>query len=288
MQRISYYFFRCLVYLFALMPFWVLYIGSFKLYVVLYYIVKYRRDVVYDNLTKAFPEKTAKEIKTSAKMFYKHLANITLESFKGFSMSHASLVKHYKVTNMEVLDNYCSNGQSVILVGGHYGNWEWGSMSSGLQANYPLIIFYKPLSNKYIDAFMIKSRSRCGSVMTSIDRTYRAFKKQNGAPSFFLLIADQCPSTIDKAYWVDFLGIETAFLHGPELYAKMLKYPVVFLDKRCVKRGYYEVDMVPITETPSELPDGELTARYANLLESRIRKEPEYWLWSHRRWKHGR
>jgi KDO2-lipid IV(A) lauroyltransferase len=286
MQRLSYYFFLFFVFVFRVLPFSLLYILSFKVYVLLYYIIKYRRKVVYANLTKAFPEKSEKEIEILAKKFYKHLADIFIESIKGFSMSHKEIVKRHRIVNLEILDGHIKNGQTVILIGGHYGNWEWGSMSGGLQSPLPLIIFYKPISNKYIDDFMIRSRSRCGTILASIAKTFQAFKQQESIPSFFLLIADQSPSRIDRAYWVDFLGIETAFLHGPEQYARKFNYPVYFVDIKRVKRSFYELELVPITEHPEELPDGEITARAAKLLESRIKTAPEFWLWSHKRWKH--
>jgi Kdo2-lipid IVA lauroyltransferase/acyltransferase len=286
MQRLSYYIFLFFVYLFGALPFPILYIVSFKVYVLLYYVIGYRKKVVYTNLAKAFPEKTDKERKIIAKKFYKHLADIFLESLKGFSMSHSEIVKRHRVVNIDIIDKYMNNGGTVTLIGGHYGNWEWGSMSGGLQANCPLVIFYKPLSNKLINNYMIKSRSRCGTIMASIDKTYQAFKNQMGKSSLFLLIADQSPSRIDKAYWVNFLGIETAFLHGPELYSRKLKYPSYFVDIKRVKRSYYEMELIPIAENPDDLSEGEITARYAKLLEARIRKEPEFWLWSHRRWKH--
>jgi Kdo2-lipid IVA lauroyltransferase/acyltransferase len=286
MQRLSYYFFLFFVFVFGVLPFSILYILSFKVYVLLYYIIKYRRKVVYANLTKAFPEKSEKEIEILAKKFYKHLADIFIESIKGFSMSHKEIVRRHRIVNMEILDGHIKNGQTVILIGGHYGNWEWGSMSGGLQSPIPLIIFYKPISNKYIDDFMIRSRSRCGTMLSSIAKTYQAFKNQESTPSFFLLIADQSPSRIDRAYWVNFLGIETAFLHGPEQYARKFNYPVFFVDIKRVKRSFYELELVPITEHPEDLPEGEITARAAKLLETRIITAPEFWLWSHRRWKH--
>lgn len=288
MQRLTYYFFVFFVYLIGALPFSVLYIFSFKVYIILYYIVRYRRKVVYSNLAKAFPEKPDKEIKTLAKKFYKHLADIFIESLKGFSMSHEEIVRRHRIVNLELLDEYIKNGKTVILIGGHYGNWEWGSMAGGLQSKLPLVIFYKPLSNKYIDDFMIKSRSRCGTIMASIAKTYQVFKNQADTPSFFLLIADQSPSRIDRAYWVNFLGIETAFLHGPEQYCRKFNYPSFFVDIKRIKRSFYELELVPIIENPDDLPEGEITARFAKLLEARIRKEPEYWLWSHRRWKHER
>jgi Kdo2-lipid IVA lauroyltransferase/acyltransferase len=288
MQRISYYLFLIFVYLFGIIPFSLLYIVSFKVYILLYYIIGYRKKVVYSNLTKAFPGKSETEIKILVKKFYKHLADIFIESLKGFSMSHEEIVRRHKIVNMSLLDKYVNAGKPVIAIGGHYGNWEWGSMSGGLQSKCPLVIFYKPISNKFINDYMIRTRSRCGTIMASISKTYQAFKQQEATPSFFLLIADQSPTRLDKAYWITFLGIDTAFLHGPEQYARKLNYPVFFVDIKRVKRSFYELELVPIIENPSDLPDGEITARYANLLEARILKEPEFWLWSHRRWKHTR
>ncbi len=274
------------IFLIGIIPLRILYLFSDLVYFFLYYIFGYRKKIVYDNIRRSFPELPENEIKRLVRLSYKNLSDVLVEGIKGFTMTKSQLKRHHKVLNPEVLDEYYDKGISIITLPNHYGNWEWGAMSPALQAKHKIVALYKPLSNKYIDGFMRKNRSRTGSFLGSIYNTGRIFEEytENG-PSLFILASDQSPSNAKKAYWVKFLGRDTAFLHGPETYARRHNLPVFFVDIQRVKRGFYELDLILLTENPNDLAPGELTQMYAAKLESVIREKPENWLWSHRRWK---
>ena len=159
-------------------------------------------------------------------------------------------------------------------------------MSPSLFFNHIIIVFYKPLSNPYINRFVNKNRSRTGGILTSIYKTSETFKELKNQKAIYVMAADQSPSNVERAIWVDFLGRKTAFLHGIELYGKTYNYPVVFTDIQRVKRGYYELSLSLISDNSSETKDGEITRLYASKLESAIKKKPQDYLWSHKRWKH--
>lgn len=255
---------------------------------ILHKVIKYRVKVTRNNLRHAFPEKSDEELLTLEKGIYQNLADISVEALKGFTMRNSKVIKRHKILNPELLDYYYNNGQSVIGVAGHIGNWEWGAISAGIQLKHHPIAIYKALSNKLIDWFMKWNRSLRGTLMTPTSNTFETFGKYQNRKCIYLLVADQSPSNQSLAYWIKFFNMETACIHGPEKYAKMYNYPVVFIDIRRVKRGFYEIELSTLVENPIELADGELTRIYMNKLEEVIRRNPESWLWTHRRWKHAK
>lgn len=248
-------------------------------------IIKYRVKVTRSNLKLAFPEKTDDELVTLENGIYKNLADISVEALRGFTMLNSQIRKRHKIINPELLEKYYRNGQSVIGVAGHINNWEWGAMSAGLQLKHYPIAIYKPLSNKLIDWFMKWNRSIHGTMLSPTSSTFETFQKHKYEKCIFILVADQSPSKSSKALWINFFNQETACIHGPEKYARMYNYPVIYIDIQRVKRGFYEIELSPITDNPANLKDGELTQLYMNKLEEVIRKNPENWLWTHRRWK---
>lgn len=253
-------------------------------------VVKYRHKVIYQNLKQAFPDKTSAEINTIAKGFYRNLTDNLLESFKTFTLSTSTIVRRHKIVNPELLESLLSKYDGIIGVTGHYANWEWGSQSGSLQCNNLFAALYKPLRNKYINSILKRSRAKCGTELVSIYETAELFEKYESKKCVFLMAADQSPSggkQLKNSYWFDFFNRKTAFLYGPEKYARKYNYPVVYIDIQRVKRGFYEVMLSVVTESPAELPEGEITRLYKNKLEQVITKKPEDWLWSHRRWKHS-
>lgn len=288
MNLFFYLIFRLFTGVFALFPFRLLYFFSDIFYYLAYYIIGYRKTIVISNLKKAFPHKPPAEIRRITKQYYRYLADIMVESLKGFTMSRKSLIRRHKILNPEILDKFYKSNLSVIGVSGHYGNWEWGSISGGLQIKHHPVAFYKALSNPYIDRFLKRSREKCGTQLVSIKETFDTFQANKERACIYLMIADQSPVNLEKAYWLDFFGIDTAFLHGPEKYANMYDLPVIYIDIIPVKRGFYELELHLITERPHELPEGELTRLFAGILEKRITDKPPYWIWSHRRWKRSR
>lgn len=254
----------------------------------MYYLARYRRKVVRKNLELSFPEKSSGEIITLEKKFYHHLCDIMLESLKAFSMNDKEMISRYWITNPELINDYFLKEKSVIVVTGHYNNWEWGSIAACLQLKHHPIGFYKPIKNECIDNYMRGNRERNGAKVVSITKTSESFQLYKSEPALFLMVADQSPSKIELAHWRPFLNRETAFLHGPEKHARLNNLPVVYAGINKVKRGYYSVAFQLLTENPAEVPEEGITGLFAEALEKTIRRQPEYWLWSHKRWKHER
>ena len=288
MSFIGAIFFILFALLIGIIPFFILYPVSDFIRFLLFRVLKYRRSVVEQNLRETFPDRSPKEIQELSSKFYTNLSDIIIEGIKAFSMTPGQIKRRHKILNPEIVDKFYEAGQSIIATPSHYGNWEWGSVSGGIQLPQSYVVFYKPLSNKWIDKFARWSRAKMSSQLVSIYNTAKVFEEHASKNSIFIMAADQSPANLNKAYWVNFLGRETAFLYGPENYARKYNLPVLFVDIQRVKRGYYELELDIITENPNELKEGEITQLYANKLEKAILNKPENWLWSHKRWKHKR
>jgi len=273
------------LYLVSLLPFWALYIIADFLFVVIYYIVGYRRKVVQENLQNAFPEKTEEERHTIEKEYFRYLADLIVESIKMISASKKTIVKHVWPTNPEVIDNYFAEGKSIIGAVGHYCNWELAGSRFGFFTENRRIIVYKPLTNEYFDKFFINMRSRFGATLVAMKDTARAMVKYKNELSFSVLVADQTPVKHEAHYFTEFLNQPTAVFLGIEKLAKLTNSVVIFCDVKRVKRGYYTYTFVPLIENPKETAPYEITEAHVKYLESMIKREPQYWLWSHRRWK---
>jgi len=268
------------------MPFSLVYIVSDIVYVFLYLLAGYRKKVVFENLRNSLPGKTEEEYRKIARGFYHNLCDVLVESLKSFTMTEEQVVRRYKYTGVEKLNQCYREGRGVVCVAGHYANWEWGGIASGTQFLHKPVGFYKPLSNKYIDRYTQRTRVQGRSVLVSINNTREVFQTDWGEPAIFYMIADQSPSTPRLAYWVTFLNRETATLHGPEKYARLYNMPVFHAMARRIKRGYYTVDFVPLRMESKDTKTGEITAAFMKSLEEQILRDPRYYLWSHRRWKH--
>ncbi|HBG71342.1 MAG: hypothetical protein A2W93_01500 [Bacteroidetes bacterium GWF2_43_63] len=271
--------------LIRIMPFWLMYglcnINAF----LLHRVIRYRRKVVMRNFQTAFPEKDEKEIRKLIRQFYRYFADMLFEAGKGYKMTRRKLEKRYKVLNPELMEQYYKEGKSVILNMAHFNNWEWTTGVFGEVFPHKVFAIYKPMRNTRIDAFIRKSRERNSYHVVPLKNTGLMFRNMAQQPCAFIMASDQSPVQLDKAYWLEFLHQTTGFLHGPEIYARKFGLAVVFTKVIKTKRGYYEVELIPITESGKDLPEGQITARYAQLLEETIRQQPSRWLWSHKRWK---
>ena len=272
--------------LIGIIPFFLLYPFSNFIAFLMNRIFGYRKKIILGNLKRCFPEKSDDERKAMLVPVYKNLTDIIIEGIKSFTMRKGQIVRRHKILNPEMFEPYVKNKQSVIAVTAHYNNWEWGSLSASLQMDHKVVGFYKPLSNPWVDRFLKWSRSRSGTTLASIKETTAAFDSFEDQPTIFLMAADQNPAKADKAYWVDFMGQDTAFLHGPERHAKRLKLPIIYIDIIRKKRGFYTIFLSELVKDPLEYTDGEITKIYANKVEEIIRRYPPNWLWSHKRWKH--
>ncbi len=268
------------------LPYPILYQFSNFVAFVLNRIIKYRKEVIFGNLYKAFPDKKEQEIQQIAKKFYAHFADIILEGIKNFSVSKKEAKKRFTLRNPELVFPYLEKGKTVICATAHYGNWEGYAISAPLHLpKYEMTMFYKKLSNNILNKKALKSRGRTGTNLVALEDTYSYFEQSQNQAKCVTLVADQSPSKHSKAIWVDFFGIKTACLHGIEKYAKMYNCPVVYLDIQRKKRGFYEIEVSLLTDKPLDLPNEKITQLYMQKVENVIRKKPENWLWSHRRWK---
>lgn len=289
MQGIIYYLALPFIYLISLMPFWLLYRISDGMYILLYYIIGYRKKVVYKNLKKSFPDKTETEIKAIEKNFYKHLCDLMLEILKGLTISAKSASERCVMSTelQDIFKKYYEQKISVVGVMGHWGNWEWGSNAFSLLKQQQLYGIYHPLSNKYFDSMILRMRSRLGTKLIAMNDTYKEMIRKRNEINVTTFIADQTPSGAN-AYWTTFLNQNTPILWGVEKIAKKMNMPVVFISVDKLKRGYYHMHAEVLTDEPRLLPDGQLTELHTKKLEKDIIYKPEIWLWSHRRWKHKR
>ncbi len=273
----------------SILPFWVIYAISDFMYLLLRFVVKYRKKVICDNLNHAFPEKNEVEIKVIVKKFYRHFCDFTLETVKLHSMSQKQIDKRVKVANIDLLKNYAHNDQSIIVLGFHYNNWEWAS-SIQSKTTHQLLMVYSPLrGNSAMERFISHSRGKWGGKSIPIHKTARALFKyiKKGEPAALWLAADQRPAA-SSPFWTVFLNREAAFFNGPEKLATKTNNPVVFTYMKKTGRGKYEVRIINLAVEPAELQANELLLRYVHEMEAIIRENPEYYLWSHKRWVNKR
>ncbi len=271
------------------MPFWLLHVFSLKLYVLVFYIIGYRKKIVIENLKKSFPEKSEQEIKKITKQFYKHFCDVIFETLKLITISVPEFKKRFALTPtaIELFQKFELQQQSVIGVMGHSGNWEWGAIAPQFYFKQLLTGVYHPLSNKNFDAFMLKLRGRMGGNIVAMNNLLRELitLRQKKTATIVGLIADQTPPP-EGSHWAVFLNQDTPIFLGPEKLAKKFNYPVIYVSVKKIKRSYYQMDAELITDTPNELADGVITDLHTKALEKNIRDQPPFWLWSHRRWKH--
>lgn len=287
MQFVTYIIFRIILLVFKFTPFGLVYVYSNITYFLLFKVLKYRLSTVKSNLKKTFPDKDIKFINEITRKFYKNLSDITLEGIKGMTISPKRLIRRYKIINPEVADKYFEEGKSIIGAGSHYANWEWGILSFSIQFKHNAYGLYKPLSNKYIENFLKKGRSKWGMNLIPIKKTLQIIDKAEQKTSVIFMVSDQSPSNINKAIKINFLNQETYCLHGIEKYSKLLNLPIIYGDVQRIKRGFYEIKLSVICETPLQTITGEITNIYMKKLEEIIINKPEDWLWSHKRWKHN-
>jgi KDO2-lipid IV(A) lauroyltransferase len=270
----------------SLLPFPLLYGLSDFLFFLFYYVLGYRKKIVLGNIQRSFPERSDQEHKAISKKFYRHFCDLILESLKTFTISEKEVLKRVVCKNPEVLNDYFDKKQSVILAGGHYNNWELFAVGIDQLIKHKTIGIYKPLSNTYFDKKMRKTRSKYGLYMISTKIVKEVFEEEKNNLTVTIFAIDQSPGNPKNSYWMKFLNQDTAVLYGTEKYAKEYNYPVVYGRINKEKRGYYSFEFFNVTDQPSATRYGEITEKITHLLEQDILRLPQYWLWSHRRWKH--
>ncbi len=271
------------LYLVSLLPFWLLYVISDVLFFFLFYVVGYRRKVVQQNLANAFPHKTIEERAEIEKKYFKYLADLILETVKMVSISKEELQRRLVCTNPEVVKAYEAAGKSVTAVAGHYCNWEWAGTEFSIDTR--LFVIYKPLTNDLFDQFFIKTRTRFGAIAVAMKQTLRTMVAHKNEFTVTVFAGDQTPVREQTNYFTQFLNQPTAVFLGIEKIAKLIDSAVIFYDMKRVKRGYYTYTIVPLVENSKDSAPYEITEAHVKYLEGMINREPQYWLWSHRRWK---
>ncbi|MCG8576027.1 MAG: lipid A biosynthesis acyltransferase [Flavobacteriales bacterium] len=254
-----------------------------------YRVIRYRRKVVHGNLVRAFPDKSAAEIQKIERDFYRHFMDFIAESIKAVSISKKQVLKRTSIKNPELLEELAKQNRSVIVVCGHYNNWEFYALSlPELVPSYTPYSVYQPLSNPFFDKILFRSRTRYGMNLIKTREVIPFFKNSTHQEKLVVIVNDQSPSNKKKAHWNTFLNQETGWNIGPEKLAQKFDHVVLFGHSERVKRGYYEVEFKLITEDPPSMPKGEITDVYSKMLEELIISDPKNWLWSHKRWKHQR
>jgi KDO2-lipid IV(A) lauroyltransferase len=286
---LTYYIVLPFIYLISLLPFPLFYGVCDVIFLLLYYVIGYRKKVVLQNLQNAFPDKSAKELEQIRRRFYRYFCDLLPETFKTLTISRAAAIRRCRLTAeaQSLFDGYAAENKSIMIVMGHYGNWEWAGNTFSLQGKHHLYVVYHPLSNKYFNGLMYRMRTRFGTGLISMKDTFRdmvAHKSELDATAF---IADQTPAP-NSAYWTTFLNQDTPVFQGTEKIARKMNYPVVYVQVQRVRRGYYEISARTLFDEPAFTKDGEITTAHTQALEHDICAHPEFWLWSHRRWKHKR
>jgi KDO2-lipid IV(A) lauroyltransferase len=273
----------------ALLPLGVLYALSDVAGFFIYRVLRYRLGVVRENMQAAFPEKTRRERIRLERRFYRHFSDSLAEIVKMGHISLRQIRRRARVINPELIDSLMDRGHScLLLVMAHYGNWEWFTAATGFFRDTRMYQVYRPLKSRAFDHLFSKLRTQFGAFGIKKDETLRKMirLKKEKTRSVVVFLADQSPSRFNLHYWTSFLNQDSAVYTGPERIAKKLDLPVVFVDAKRERRGYYAVEMQLITDVPQDTPDCFITERYARMAERCILRDPAYWLWTHKRWKY--
>lgn len=273
------------LYLFSLLPFWIIYSLSNGIAWLLFKVFRYRKDVVLHNLQIAFPDKSQNERNKIAYKFYKNLTDTFLESIKLITISDENLNKRMLLDASECHKLF-AEGKNVQLHSGHQFNWEYGNLVFANNLMGPFLGVYMPIKNKVLNKIFYKIRSRYNTTLIPVPAFADAFKELSVHQYNLALVADQNPGKPIKGHWLNFFGRPTPFVAGPDKGARANGTAVVFVKfKKLAKRGFYKFEAEVITENASDMREGELTMRFRDFLEQAIREQPDNYLWSHRRWR---
>ncbi|MHB1146808.1 MAG: lysophospholipid acyltransferase family protein [Lutibacter sp.] len=276
-----------IIWLISLLPFRILYGISDSVYLLIYYIVGYRKKVVFNNLKLVFPEKSETEITEVSKKFYRHFVDVFIEMIKSFTVTKEEVYKRYKFTNLEFFKELYKDGKSVILTGPHYANWEW-IMSLDSFVKYKGYAAFTKVENPYFNDKVLKSRAKFGTDLILTSKLISEIKhnQKNDIQAMYGLLSDQSPQLSKTFYWREFFGVKVPIHTGAEMLAKRYDMNMVYIETKKIKRGYYETSFSLITNEASKFPDYELTDIFLEKVEKQVRTQPEYYFWTHKRFKH--
>ncbi len=285
MSKILFYTGYYTLYLLSLLPFRVIYFISDGIYYLLYYVIGYRRKVVRMNLKNSFPEKSRAELLKIEKTFFRFMADLLMENVKLLSMSRESINKRFSLINHGFVQDMLDQKQSILLATSHYGNWEWAAPGISSIFQGKILGVYKPLTNQDVGKVINSIRAQFGVLLVPMKQTMRTIAEQTDT-YMAVLVSDQTPTRHEKNYFIDFLNQPTSVFQGLEKIAKLTGNPIVYMHIDRPKRGYYEASFKMLYDKPQQTAENEITKGYNLELENIIKAKPEFWIWSHKRWKH--
>lgn len=287
MQLIAYILIYPFLWLISILPFKLLYAFSDCIYILLYHIIGYRKKVVRENINLVFPDKSETEKKKIIKKFYHHLCDMMVESIKSMTISEAEMKKRYQFKNLDIIHNLEKKNRSIILMCAHYGSWEWIFILQRY-VNHKGYAVYKRIRNKHFDKLIKRIRAKYNSYLITTKETIPILTKakKNGELTINGFVSDQSPKKNKAFHWNEFMGVNVPIHTGAEMLAKRLDMSVIFFKVKRVKRGYYETTFEMLAENAKEFKDYEITDAFMKRVEDQIYEAPEYYLWTHKRWKH--
>lgn len=287
MQLLAYILIYPLLWVISILPFRLLYVVSDILFLLIYYVIGYRKKTVKSNIALVFPDKTEKEIKTIEKKFYHHLCDMILESVKSLTVSEAEMIKRFKLNNIEEIHKLEAANKNIVLMCAHYANFEWIFIAQKFVKLKGYAV-YKRLTNKYFDRLIKRKRAKYNTQLITTKETIPVLMEsiKSGEQSISGFVSDQSPKQNKAFHWNDFMGIKVPVHTGAEMLAKKLDASVVFFGVKKIKRGYYETTFNTLAINSKEYKDYEITDTFLKLVEEQIYEAPEYYLWTHKRWKH--
>lgn len=287
MQFIAYILIYPLLWIISILPFRLLYVISDILYAFVYYIIGYRKKTVKSNLRLVFPDKTEQEINTLSKKFFHHLCDMILESIKSLTVSEAEMIKRFKFKNMDEVNKLEKENRNIVLMCAHYANFEWIFIAQRFVSMQGYAV-YKRLTNKYFDRLIKRKRAKYNTTLITTKETIPVLMQsiKSGEQSISGFVSDQSPRPNKAYHWNDFMGIKVPVHTGAEMLAKKLDTSVVFFGVKKIKRGYYETTFKTLALNAKDYKDYEITDMFLKLVEEQIYAAPEYYLWTHKRWKH--
>lgn len=288
MKFLGYLTLRFLALLLWFVPFRLLYVLSDGVAFLLYRIIGYRSKVVVSNLKRCFPEKGEKEIADIAWKSYKNLSDVILETLKSFTMTREQIRRRYKFVNPEVLNEINERETSVLMCGSHFNNWEWGVQTADIDVSAQAYGVYKPLRNRPINNYFNKIRERFGMKLITMKKTFAFMEENQKVNGIYFFITDQSPGNRSRIHWANFMGNETACPTGIDTLARLYNYPVYHFEVNRTKRGYYEIAYTEVCLDSSKKLEGEITQMFMDNLAVAVKRSPESWMWSHKRWKFSR
>jgi Kdo2-lipid IVA lauroyltransferase/acyltransferase len=267
------------------LPLPVLYFFTDIFYLLLISFISYRRKVVRSNIERSFPNLSANEKRRIERRFYRHLTDLLAEGVKNLSISDSQLKRRITVSNPKLMQHLFQQKKDVLLISGHYNNWEWLITAQNILFDHQAVGIGMPLSNKFWDKQINARRSRFGMHIIHSKIVHDYFQEKRDTPIATLVLADQAPGDPKKSFWMEFLNQTTPVVYGPEMLAHRYNQSCVFFHLEKVRRGYYKMHLELITDDPKSTSWGEITTAHAKKLEHVIQEKPEFWLWSHKRWK---